>query len=134
MTIWDPAGWASGRRSNGAARAVVAFLARRRFGYPAHEIAADWLTRAIRRTGSDLAVSTALHLTGKIFGEGQCSQLRRRLDLSERSGLASLLLTRGVVLRSHARIDSFRRCLFRAMLKRSRRMPARGNISADCDE
>ena len=100
----------------------------------AGEIDVDWLAHAIRRTGSDLAVSTALGLTEKILGGDQCSQVRRRLDLSERSRLPSLLLTRGVVLRSHARIDSFRRCLFRAMLKRPRRMPSQCNISAHHDE
>jgi len=36
----DPADWAPGRRSNDAARAVAAFLARRHFGYPATAIAA----------------------------------------------------------------------------------------------
>ena len=52
----DPAQWTSGRRSNDAARAVAAFLARRRFGYPAGEIAAalgyrdhSGVGRAVRR-------------------------------------------------------------------------------------
>ena len=52
----DPAEWTCGRRSNDAARAVAAFLARRRFGYPAGEIAAalgyrdhSGVGRAIRR-------------------------------------------------------------------------------------
>ena len=52
----DPSQWSSGRRDNGAARAVAAYLARRRFGYPAVEVAAalgyrdhSGVGRAIRR-------------------------------------------------------------------------------------
>jgi len=52
----DPARWAPGRRSDDAARAVGAYLARRRFGYPATEIAAalgyrdhSGVGRAVRR-------------------------------------------------------------------------------------
>jgi chromosomal replication initiation ATPase DnaA len=36
----DPADWVPGRRSNDAARAVAAYLARRRFGHPATAVAA----------------------------------------------------------------------------------------------
>ena len=52
----DPADWVPGRRSNDAARAVAAYLGRRRFGYPAKAVAAalgyrdhGGVGRAIRR-------------------------------------------------------------------------------------
>lgn len=51
-----PSRWVAGRRSDDAARAVAAYLARRRFGYPATETAAvlgyrdhSGVGRAIRR-------------------------------------------------------------------------------------
>ncbi|MHC4294099.1 MAG: nucleotidyltransferase domain-containing protein [Planctomycetota bacterium] len=84
----------------------------------AGEIDTEWLSEAIGRTGSSLAMASALGLTGKILGEPRCRPLSEKLKLDRRSAAWKLLLTRGVVLRAHAGIDSFRRCLFRVMLKR----------------
>ncbi len=85
----------------------------------AGEIDADWVARAAQRTGAELALSTALDLAGRILHEPRCGRTASRCGLGTAGGLSRILLTRGVVLRAHARIDSFRRCLFRAMLKRS---------------
>lgn len=85
----------------------------------AGEIDTDWLSAAARRTGSSLALSVALSVTGKILREPKCFELIRAAKLP-RGLLWRPLLTRGVVLRRHARIDSFRRSLFREMLKKPR--------------
>ena len=55
----DRTRWSPGRRSDDASRAVAAYLARRRFGYPAGEVAkalgyrsAGSVTRAVARVES----------------------------------------------------------------------------------
>ena len=47
----DPSDWAPGRRCSDAARAVAAYLARRRFGYAATEVAAAFGYRDHSSTG-----------------------------------------------------------------------------------
>ena len=84
----------------------------------AGDIDTEWLSGAIARTGSSLAARAGLGLTGAILDEPQCRGLLEKLSLDRRDGLWKLVLTRGVVLRAHAGIDSFRRNLFRTMLKR----------------
>jgi len=72
----DPADWARGRRSNDAGRAVAAYLARRRFGYPARAVAAALGYRdhggvggAVRRVerGTTQLQQTARRLEGKLL-------------------------------------------------------------------
>ncbi len=86
----------------------------------AGEIDTVWLSEAIDRTGAGLSMRAALDLTGNILGERQCGQLLDRLALGGGFPWWRALLTRGVVLRGHAWIDSFRRNIFRAMLKKRR--------------
>jgi hypothetical protein len=89
-----------------------------------------WLGEAVKRTGAQLALATSLALCRRLFEEPACpgpptqnsalgnlSHLQRVLRLPRR-GAWSLLLTPGVVLRGHARRDSFKRQLFRELLKR----------------
>jgi hypothetical protein len=78
-----------------------------------------WLIDAVRRTGSRLAMSTALHLVGRVLGEPSAGRLLDRLNLRPPGMVVRNLLTRAVVLRGHARRDSIRRQLFRERLKRS---------------
>lgn len=86
----------------------------------AGEIDVDWLAGAVRRCGASRAMSAALGLAGDVLAEPLCHELIARLALPPRSPAMRLLITPGVVLRSHAWRDSFRRCLFRVMLKRAR--------------
>jgi len=79
---------------------------------------ADWLTEAARRTGAGLALAAALGLTGRLLDEPGCAALAERLGAGG-GRLWRLLLTRGVVLRAGAGRDSFRRQIFRQMLKSS---------------
>jgi hypothetical protein len=76
-----------------------------------------WLKDAIARTGSARAVATGLWLAYKLLGEIRCRELAQRLDLSKPTWRCRLALSRGVILRGHAWRDSFRRQLFRSMLK-----------------
>ncbi len=80
-----------------------------------------WLAEAHASTGASLALSVALDLAGRLLADESCAALRRRLSLPAPNPICRMLLTRGVVLRSHAKADSFRRQLFRSMLKRSGR-------------
>ena len=66
--------WSPGRRSDDASRAVAAYLARRRFGYPAGEVAkalgyrgAGSVTRAVARVepGNERLKHTAANLERK---------------------------------------------------------------------
>jgi len=82
----------------------------------AGSIDTDWLGEAVTRTGSRMALATALDLTGRLLREPRCAQLARKLRLP-RGMLWRALLTKGVILRAHATVDSFRRNLFREMLK-----------------
>lgn len=86
---------------------------------PAGEIDTDALAATARRTGSRFALATALDLAGRLFAAAACRRLARRLALP-RARLWRILITKGVALRAHATIDSFRRQLFRQMLKRSK--------------
>jgi REP element-mobilizing transposase RayT len=72
----DPADWVPGRRSNDAARAVAAYLARRRFGYPATRVACSLgyrdhagVGRAIRRVeqGTPQLLRTVKRLEKKLL-------------------------------------------------------------------
>ena len=76
-----------------------------------------WLTDAIARTGAAKALATGLWLAHRLLGEVRCRELAQRLELSRPGWLCRLAMSRGVVLRGHAWRDSFRRQLFRSMLK-----------------
>ena len=77
-----------------------------------------WLVQAVSKTGAARAVATALALAHKVYGEPACRNLMRRLGIERKAWPGALLLTRGVVLRAHAKRDSFRRQLLREFLKR----------------
>lgn len=76
-----------------------------------------WLKDAIARTGAARAVAMGLWLAYKLLGEIRCRQLSQRLGLLKPGWLCRLAMSRGVILRGHAWRDSFRRQLFRRMLK-----------------
>lgn len=76
-----------------------------------------YLKDAIARTGAARAVATGLWLAHRLFGEARCRQLSQRLGLPQPGLLCRAAMSRGVVLRGHAWRDSFRRQLFRSMLK-----------------
>lgn len=76
-----------------------------------------WLSDTVQRTGAKRALATALALCDRLFAEPVCEELRRALCLPAH-GAWTVLLTPGVVLRGHARRDSFKRQLFRELLKR----------------
>jgi hypothetical protein len=80
----------------------------------------DYLRQAHRTTGSSLALSMGLHLAGRLLGEQACAAVLGPLALPRPPVLCRMLLTPGVVLRSHATLDSPRRQWFRALLKRKR--------------
>jgi hypothetical protein len=83
----------------------------------AGEMDVRWLGAAIERTGAGLALTAGLKLAGELFGEPACATLARRLRLPSR-WLWRACLSPSMVLRSHARRDSFRRQGFRQLLKR----------------
>ncbi|HSW01178.1 MAG TPA: nucleotidyltransferase family protein [Sedimentisphaerales bacterium] len=89
-------------------------LAARRCESPAD---GQWLAQASRRTGAELSLAVSLALARRLFDEPACSRLQAAMRLPRR-GAWSLLLTPGVVLRGHRRLDSPRRQLFRELLKR----------------
>jgi hypothetical protein len=76
------------------------------------------LRELIDRTGAGLAVATALELTGRIFGDEGPRAMVAALGLPRPRLLCSVLLTKGVVLRGHCPLDSFRRQAFRVLLSR----------------
>jgi len=76
-----------------------------------------WLSETVERTGAHLPLAASLALCRRLFDEPACSRLQRAIGLP-RCGAWSMLLTPGTVLRGHARRDSFRRQIFREMLKR----------------
>jgi len=76
-----------------------------------------WLKDALARTGAAKAVAMGLWLAYKLLGESRCRELSQRLGLSRPPWLSRLALSRGVVLRGHARRDSLRRQWFRSTLK-----------------
>ncbi len=79
----------------------------------------DYLRQAVRATGAGLAVATALDLADRTLHERRCAELMARLGLRGRWPVR-LAITPGVVLRQHAWADSFRRQIFRAMLKKAK--------------
>lgn len=76
-----------------------------------------WLAWIIPRTGTGRTLATALALAGKIYEEPAGTALMRRLGIQRLAWPGNWLLTQGVVLRTHAARDSFRRQLFRELLK-----------------
>ncbi len=76
-----------------------------------------WLKGTVAATRAGRAVATGLWLVYKLWGEVRCRELAQRLDLSRPGWVCRLALTRGVILRGHAWRDSFRRQLFRRLLK-----------------
>lgn len=86
---------------------------------PAGEVDCDFLGEQARRSGAVPALSMALDLCYRIFGEATCLDLLRRCDIARPGWLTRRLITRGLVVRAHHPVDSFRRQLFRSMLKRA---------------
>ncbi len=86
----------------------------------AGEIDDDWLADTTRRCGAQFALAASLDMAGGILGEPRCRAMYNRLALPRYGKVWRVLLTRGVVLRAHAYRDSFRRCLFRILLKRGK--------------
>lgn len=84
----------------------------------AGEVDPDFLGESARRCGAVRAVSMALDLAARLLGEDACRQLLHRCELPPPALTMRLLLSRGLVLRGHHELDSFRRQFFRAMLKR----------------
>lgn len=76
-----------------------------------------WLCETAERIGARLPLAASLALCRRLFDEPACSRLQRAMGLARR-GAWSVLLTPGTVLRGHARLDSFKRQIFREMLKR----------------
>jgi len=76
-----------------------------------------WLSETAGRTGAGLPLAVSFSLAWRLFGTPACDALRAALRLPRR-GLWTVLLSPGVVLRGHWPPDSFRRQLFREMLKR----------------
>jgi hypothetical protein len=76
-----------------------------------------WLRDRTESPGRGLAVMAALRLSGELFPEPACAKLLERLKLPAR-GFWRYCVSPGMVLRLHAKRDSFRRQGFRQMLKR----------------
>jgi len=77
----------------------------------------EWLSAAARRTGAERSLAASLALARRLLDEPACRRLQEAMRLPGR-GAWSILLTPGVVLRGHSRLDSFKRQLFRELLKR----------------
>ncbi len=86
----------------------------------AGKIDEEWLRWASRRTGSGLAVATALMLAEKAFGQAESGRLAGLLGRGPAVWLSQMLLTPDVVLRSQSPLGASRRSLFRELLKRGR--------------
>ena len=72
----DATRWSPGRRTNDASRAVAAYLARRRFGHPAGEVA-----KALGyRSGSSVTRAVARVESGTEQLQRTAAKLERRLD------------------------------------------------------
>ncbi|MCJ7544698.1 MAG: nucleotidyltransferase family protein, partial [Phycisphaerae bacterium] len=76
-----------------------------------------WLQAAIARTGAASALAMGLRLAYRLLGEIRCREFSQRLGLPPPGWLCRLAMSRGVILRGHAWRDSFRRQLFRRVLK-----------------
>jgi hypothetical protein len=76
----------------------------------------EWLSGTARNRGIGLALLAALKLAGELYPEPACAGLIERLGLPVRR-LWRYCLSPGMVLRLHAKRDSFRRQGFRQMLK-----------------
>jgi len=83
----------------------------------AGEIDEYWLRDALKQTGATRSLSVALYLVEKLFNEPLCGEFRRRLGI-DCTFLEKIILTPGVVLRRHCDVDSFRRSVFRELLKK----------------
>jgi len=86
----------------------------------AGEIDAAWLAETAKRTGAGLAVRAALELAGELLNEPRCSRLLAELHTPAGPAAWRLLINSSMVLRGGGGIDSVRRNIFRAMLKRRR--------------
>jgi hypothetical protein len=76
----------------------------------------EWLKGMARSPGIALALLAALKLSGELYPEPACAKLIERLCFPARR-LWRYCLSPGMVLRLHAKRDSFRRQGFRQMLK-----------------
>lgn len=86
----------------------------------AGEFDEDWLRHTSQRTGSILALASAVMLAEKTFGSADTQRLLGVLSRGPAVRLAQILLTPDVVLRSQTPLGASRRSLFRELLKRSR--------------
>jgi hypothetical protein len=77
-----------------------------------------WLADTAVRTGSVLALETALRLAGDLLPEPRCAAMLERLSLPPVSWFSRATLSPGTVLRAHAAVDGLRRQAFRELLKR----------------
>lgn len=77
-----------------------------------------WLRGTAQRTGSSLALATALALSGRALGEPACQELLGRLGLPSPGWLVEGLLSPSAVLGLNTRLSTIRRQLFRELLKR----------------
>jgi len=85
----------------------------------AGQINEDWLRCTSQRTGSSLAVATAVMLAEKTFGQAKPGRLLGLLGPRLPIQLSQILLTPNVVLRSQTPLGASRRSLFRELLKRT---------------
>jgi len=83
----------------------------------AGEIDECWLRDAVKQTGAARPLSVALNLVEKLFEEPLCGELRRRLGI-DCFFIENIMLSAGMILRRHHKMDSLRRAIFREMLKR----------------
>jgi len=84
----------------------------------AGQIDEDWLLWTSRRTGSTLAMATALNLVEKVFADNKTRWFLQRTRLGWATTLARVLLTPEVVVHSQMAWHTMRRCWFRELLKR----------------
>ena len=77
---------------------------------------------ALNCTGSTLALATSLNLVQTIFHQNEPRKLFRRLRTGLASALARFLLTPEAVVFSQKTASTTRRCWFRELLKRHRKI------------
>ena len=77
-----------------------------------------YLASVAVRTGSRLALVTALGLGERMWNDTECGRLRRAMPVRAVDGVASWLITPRLVLEMDAKTGSLRRRLFRELLKR----------------
>jgi len=77
-----------------------------------------YLAETAARTGSRLALVTALDLAHRLWGDAPCARQRSLFPPRPVDALARLLITPGLVVRPASRMGGLRRRWFRELLKR----------------